>query len=143
MTATPDGEAASGHVAGLATFMAARGTARGRDYAAVRGHGDVKDERGVAWDLSPLREDARLTFALRVALPEVRVLTAADEGGGNAWLRDGRESWAMLAALGDRTVAYQGGPRLLWDEVEAVWRWREKAGFPRSRTVRPHRHARR
>lgn len=67
MTATPDGEAASSHVAGLATFMAARGTARGRDYAAVRGHGDVKDERGVAWDLSPLREDARLTFALRVA----------------------------------------------------------------------------
>lgn len=131
LTVAADGESAAGHVEGLATFMAARGTDPGRDYAAVRGDDDARDERDVERDLSPLREDVRLAFALRVALPEVRVATAVDEDGVNAWLHDGRESWAMLAALGgSRTVAYQGGPRLLWDEVEDAWRWWDAAGRP-------------
>lgn len=74
---------------------------------------------------------AHLRFALRVLLPEVRLTTAADESGLNAWLHEDAESWATLAAQGGgRTIATQGGPRHLADELEVAWgRWLE-AGEP-------------
>ena len=58
-------------------------------------------------------------------MPDAQIATAEDEDGLNAWLHDGSTSWAMLAAVGDgTTVAYQGGPRRLADEVERGWdRW--------------------
>ncbi|MDT3398489.1 methyltransferase domain-containing protein [Streptomyces sp. B1866] len=124
LTVAADGRSATGWVQGLATFMPARGTgAPSREYRDVRGTGDPDDERP-ARDMGPLHTDWNLRFAVRVALPEVRVRTAADADGTNVWLHDGEASWAMCAAVGDgRTVAYQGGPRRLADEVVRVWDW--------------------
>ncbi|WP_432013285.1 methyltransferase domain-containing protein [Streptomyces cucumeris] len=122
LTVAEDGGSAGGWVQGLATFMPARGTGPGRDFAAVRGEGPPRDERPVTRDIGPLRDDWHLLFALRVALPDVRIAAAVDEDGVNAWLHDGATSWATLTATGaGGTTAYQGGPRRLADEVEQAW----------------------
>ncbi|MFD7501173.1 methyltransferase domain-containing protein [Streptomyces sp. NPDC059850] len=122
LTVAGDGRSASGWVQGLATFMPARGTDLGRDFQQVREAAPYADERPFTRDLTPLRDDWHLRFALRVAVSDVQITTAEDEDGLNAWLHDGSTSWAMLAAVGDgTTVAYQGGPRRLADEVERGW----------------------
>ncbi|MEW2547269.1 methyltransferase domain-containing protein [Streptomyces sp. NPDC047002] len=127
LTVAPDGRSASGRVQGLAQFMSARGAEdRARDYAAVRGTGPADGERPVHRDLTPLHEGYGLRFALRVAVPGLRLTTAVDEDGVNAWLHDGHGSWASLTAEPDgTTTARRGGPRRLADEVEHAWdRWR-------------------
>jgi protein-L-isoaspartate(D-aspartate) O-methyltransferase len=127
LTVAEDGRSATGWMQGLAQFMPARGRGpgTGRDFVQIRGDGEPEDRRAVVRDLAPLREDAHLRFALRVALPEVRVRASPDADGTNAWLHDGSSSWAALSALGGgRAVAYQGGPRRLADELESAWdRW--------------------
>ncbi|WP_039938909.1 methyltransferase domain-containing protein [Streptomyces himastatinicus] len=125
LTVADDGRSASGWVQGLATFMPARGTDPGRPFEEVREAAAYADERPFTRDLTPLRDDWHLRFALRVSAPDVRITTAEDEDGLNAWLHDGSTSWAMLAAVGDgTTAAHQGGPRRLADEVERGWdRW--------------------
>jgi protein-L-isoaspartate O-methyltransferase len=125
LTIADDGRSASGRVRGLAQFMPARGIDAGRDFRQVRGSGPADEERTVSRDLKPLRDDPHLRFALRVALPDVSIRTAEDADGLNAWLHDGLASWAALSALPDgRTIAHQGGPRRLADEVEEAWdRW--------------------
>ncbi|MGC0417993.1 hypothetical protein [Embleya sp. AB8] len=73
-------------------------------------------------DLRPLHENAHLLWALRLALPDVLFDTTVDADGVNARLHDGAHSWAAISALPDgRTIASQGGPRLLVDELEAAW----------------------
>ncbi|MCW2872365.1 methyltransferase domain-containing protein [Actinacidiphila oryziradicis] len=120
LTVAKDGRSATGWVQGLAQFMPARGTDPGRDFRQVRGSGPAQDERPVTRELWSLRDDPHLRFALRVALSDVHIMTAAD--GLSAWLHDGTSSWATLSALGGgRTVAHQGGPRRLADELERAW----------------------
>jgi protein-L-isoaspartate O-methyltransferase len=144
LTVADDGRSASGRFTGLAQFMAARGTlARGLSYRQVRGATPPEDERPFTRDLRVLRDDVRLLFALRVGLPEMRFTTAEDEDGVNAWLHDGATSWAALSAIGDgRTIAYQGGPRRLADELDELWSWWADAGQPGHRdfgmTVEEH-----
>lgn len=132
LTVDGEGRSASGWIQGLAQFMSARGTDPGRDFGQVRGSGPAEDDRPVARDLAPLRDDAHLLFALRVCLPDVRISTATDEDGVNAWLHDGATSWAALSARPDagahggapvraRAHAHQGGPRRLADELEHAW----------------------
>jgi protein-L-isoaspartate O-methyltransferase len=138
LTVAEDGKSASGWVQGLAQFMPARGPgagtalaptpapasapARARDYAAVRGTGPAATEHELRRDLTPLHDDLHLQFTLRVALPDVHITTAVDEDGVNAWLHDGRTSWASFTAEGDgTTTARQGGPRRLAGEVEGAW----------------------
>lgn len=122
LTVDGDGSSASGRMRGLAQFMPAHGTAPGAAFEDVRGTGPAGDEREVERDLRPLQDDWHLRFALRVALPELRVRTAVDEDGVNAWLHDGTSSWAVLSALPDgRTVAHQGGPLRLADLLEREW----------------------
>ncbi|MBV9024812.1 MAG: protein-L-isoaspartate O-methyltransferase [Streptomycetaceae bacterium] len=122
LTVADDGTSATGWVQGLAEFMPARGSRAPLDYQQIRGDQDPEDERPVARDLRPLREDLHLRFALRVALPDVRITTGIDEDGINAWLHDGVSSWCALSAQGSgRTIAYQGGPRRLADELEQAW----------------------
>ncbi|MFJ6213889.1 methyltransferase domain-containing protein [Streptomyces sp. NPDC092296] len=118
LTVAPDGRSATGWVQGLAQFMPARGTGRPLpDFRTVRGDGPAQAERPLHRDLGPLRDDAHLRFALRVALPRLRITT----DGESAWLHDGT-SWATLSALGPgRTVAHQGGPRRLADDLERAW----------------------
>ena len=125
LTVADDGRSASGWVQGLATFMLARGTDLGRRFEQVREAAPHAHERPFLWDPTPLRDDWHLRFALRVSVPDLRITMAEDEDGLNAWLHDGATSWAMLAAVGDgTTVAHQGGPRRLADEVERGWgRW--------------------
>ncbi|MET9512027.1 methyltransferase domain-containing protein [Streptomyces flavidovirens] len=120
-----DGRSASGWMQGLAAFMPPRGLLLGRSFQQVRGDWPSQDERSFEKDVSLLAENVHLRFALRVALPELEITTAADEDGMNAWLHDGVSSWATLSALGGgRTVADQGGPRRLADELAHAWdRW--------------------
>jgi len=122
LTVADDGRSATGWFQGLAQFMPARGTGTtSRGFAQVRGNGPAEDERPVVRDLAPLRDSLHLLFALRVALPDVTVTTATDADGVNAWLHT-TTSWAALSAAGDgRTIAYQGGPRRLADDVEHAW----------------------
>jgi protein-L-isoaspartate O-methyltransferase len=132
LTVADDGRSASGRFAGLAQFMAARGTSgRGLGYRQIRGTTPPEDERPFTRDLRTLRDDVRLLFTLRVAAPELRFTTAEDEDGVNAWLHDGAASWAALSAVGDgRTMVYQGGPRRLADELDELWGWWAEAGQP-------------
>lgn len=142
LTVADDGRSASGWVQGLATFMPARGTPGERPFADVRGDAAAGGERGVVRDLAPLCDDAHLLFALRVALPEVRVRAARDADGVNAWIHDGDTSWAVYSAsAGRRTMLYQGGVRRLGDELETAWdRWIAAGGpglYDHGMTVTP------
>jgi protein-L-isoaspartate O-methyltransferase len=122
LSVADDGRSATGWVQGLATFMAARGTDPGHRYQQVRGDRPPEAERTVDRDLTPLSGDHHLRFALRVALPDVRMDTAYDADGMNVWIHDGASSWAAYSALGGgRTVVHQGGPRRLADELDHAW----------------------
>ncbi|MCZ4122725.1 protein-L-isoaspartate O-methyltransferase [Streptomyces sp. H39-S7] len=121
LTVADDGRSASGWFQGLAMFMPARGTAPARRYRQVREETPPTGDRPFLRALEPLRDDWNLRFALRVALPDLQINTAVDEDGLNAWVHD-RTSWASIAAVGDgRTIATQGGPRQLADDVEQAW----------------------
>lgn len=146
LTVAEDGRSATGWMQGLAQFMPARGTGHRRgSFQRVRAAaaGPTWAERPVGRRLEPLRDDVHLRFALRVALPDVRITAAEDGDGLNAWLHDG-SSWAALSAVGDgETVAYQGGPRRLADELDVAWdRWLGVGGpalYDYGMTVEPHR----
>ncbi|MFC8074323.1 methyltransferase domain-containing protein [Streptomyces sp. NPDC057307] len=146
LTVAEDGRSATGWMQGLAQFMPARGTAQWRgSFQQVRAAaaGPAGAERPVGRRLGPLRDDIHLRFALRVALPDVQITTAEDGDGLNTWLHDG-SSWAALSAVGGgETVAYQGGPRRLADELDVAWgRWLgdgSPALYDYGMTVEPHR----
>nr|WP_202512027.1 methyltransferase domain-containing protein [Streptomyces sp. SID3343] len=131
LTVADDGRSAQGWVQGLATFMPARGTPPERRFADLRGGAAPEQKRGSVRDLAPLCDDAHLLFALRVALPEVRVRATRDVDGVSAWVHDGDTSWAAYsAAARGPTTLCQGGPRRLGDELETAWdRW-SAAGSP-------------
>jgi protein-L-isoaspartate(D-aspartate) O-methyltransferase len=131
LTVADDGHSASGWFQGLAQFMPARGAAATvRSFAQVRGTGPAQDERATARDLTPLRDNPHLLFALRVALPDIRITTGTDADGVNAWLHDDT-SWASLSALGGGgALVFQGGPRRLAEEMEQAWDTWAAAGSP-------------
>ncbi|WP_234371177.1 methyltransferase domain-containing protein [Streptomyces sp. XY431] len=137
LTVADDGRSASGWVQGLAQFMADRTgpvppTAGWAGYTAVRGGGPAATERRIDRDLAPLEGDWNLRFALRVAVPDAMVTTGRDEDGVNAWVHDGRTSWASFSAVGDgTTVLHQGGERRrIGDELVTAWRAWEELGRP-------------
>lgn len=121
LTVAQDGASASGWVQGLAMFMPSR--LAPPDAPGPPERADAR-ERRVEWELAPLWEDAHLLFALRVALPAVRV---APVRGERPMVRfeDGAGSWAEVTPDGDGGHARYGGPRGLLDEVEHAWaQWR-------------------
>ncbi|MCP2164846.1 methyltransferase domain-containing protein [Goodfellowiella coeruleoviolacea] len=86
-----------------------------------------------------LLDDPR--WAVAVAVPQCRftVWEKTDERPGVAWLVDTvSASWASIAPaprggqpdLGGRYEVRQHGPRRLWDEVEAAYRWWDARGRP-------------
>ncbi|MFF7094489.1 methyltransferase domain-containing protein [Streptomyces rubradiris] len=123
LTVADDGRSATGWVQGLAQFMPDRGALRREPgFTQVRARSEPEGERSFPRDLTPLHADAHLRFALRVALPHLRITLAYDADGLNAWIHDAEESWAVLSAIGaGRTIATQGGPRRLADELETAW----------------------
>lgn len=132
LTVADDGQSATGWIQGLAQFMPARAhLAHGRSYSEIRADQDLASKRAIERDLSPLRDDQHLRFALRVAVPDLHVTTATDTDGVSAWIHDGTSSWAALSAVGDdRALIHQGGPRRLADELEAAWDQWGRTGAP-------------
>ncbi|MBP2400789.1 protein-L-isoaspartate O-methyltransferase [Streptomyces syringium] len=127
LTVAEDGRTATGWMQGLAAFMPSRTATSRRGWAQVRGDQAPDEEQPFTSDLSPLREPDVL-FAVRVALPDVAVITRPGESGigVDTWLHDGRTSWASITAPGGGIpTAYRGGPRHLLDEVQsAIAYWR-------------------
>ncbi|GGW58442.1 hypothetical protein GCM10010503_39380 [Streptomyces lucensis JCM 4490] len=100
-------------------------------FSQVRARSEPDGERPFLRDLAPLQDDVHLRFALRVAAPYLRIALARDADGLNAWVHDTERSWAVLSAIGDgRTIATQGGPRRLADELEAAWDTWPEVGRP-------------
>ncbi|GGZ63219.1 protein-L-isoaspartate O-methyltransferase [Streptomyces inusitatus] len=133
LTVAGDGRSASGWVRGLARFPPARGARPAlEDFSLVRATGPECAERSWERDPGELREDRHLRFALRVALPDVRIAARADGPGEvTAQLHDGRSSWATLSVRpGQPPTALQGGPRRLADELEQAWDGWLEAGSP-------------
>jgi protein-L-isoaspartate O-methyltransferase len=132
LTIAPDGRSASGWVQGLGMFMADRSipvaaSSGWSGYAAVRGTSEPETERVVQRDPARLGEDWDLRFGVRVAVPHAQVIHGSGEDSARAWIHDGDQSWATLAARGDGTaLLHQGGPRRLGDDVLAAWdQWEE------------------
>ncbi|MCX4688207.1 methyltransferase domain-containing protein [Kitasatospora purpeofusca] len=137
LTVAAGGRHASGHVQGLAQFMADRtapapsAAAGPTGYRVVRGKGSAETERSVSRDLAPLESDWDLRFALRVAVPDAVVLTGRDEDGVSAWVHDGVAAWAMFSAdAAGESVLFQGGGRRIGDEVLQAWKQWEGHGRP-------------
>ncbi|RLU86256.1 protein-L-isoaspartate O-methyltransferase [Streptomyces griseocarneus] len=126
LTVADDGKSATGWMQGLAAFMASRNTASRRAWDQVRGDDEPDDERPCPAGLSRVHRDANLLFALRVALPDVQIITrTSGDGRMKAWLHDGAASWASIGKVG-----YQGGPRRLLDEAESAVEWWQGLGEP-------------
>ncbi|MFF2354055.1 protein-L-isoaspartate O-methyltransferase [Kitasatospora sp. NPDC058115] len=129
LTVAADGRSASGWVQGLGQFMADRSApVPTAGYAKVRDTGAPAAERIIGRDLGPLADDWDLRFAVRVAVPDAVIVTGRDEDGVNAWIHDGRASWAAVSAGG--ALLFQGGPRRIGDEVLTAWSQWEEHGRP-------------
>ncbi|MFF5262686.1 methyltransferase domain-containing protein [Actinomadura viridis] len=81
----------------------------------------------VAWD------DLNASFAVGARLPDVsRRFVDADDGGDFTFWAFAGPSWARVDVT-DGASAYlvrQYGPRALWSEIEAAYRWWEQLGRP-------------
>ncbi|MFK4248579.1 methyltransferase domain-containing protein [Streptomyces angustmyceticus] len=72
-------------------------------------------------------------FALSLRVPRCRQVVAARDGGARpVWFYGlGDRSWACcLFRDGQAARVWQSGPRRLWDEAEAAFRWWEGQGRP-------------
>ncbi|MFJ8039064.1 methyltransferase domain-containing protein [Kitasatospora sp. NPDC096147] len=136
LTVAEDHGSATGWVQGLAQFMASRTESPDaeRDFDAVR-RGQPGAAAVLPYDPEPLGRDWHLRFALRVALPDLRI---AVDAGGEVRLHDNERSWAVLGK-----ESRQGGPRRLVQEVAEAWERWELYGSPMlydyGMTVTPHR----
>jgi protein-L-isoaspartate(D-aspartate) O-methyltransferase len=88
----------------------------------------VLDPDAVAWD------DYDATFAVGLRLPDVSVrFVDADDGSDDFtfWAQSGA-SWTCVDVAAGATEhrVRQYGPRRLWDEIEAAYRWWTEVGRP-------------
>ncbi|MEU1821763.1 protein-L-isoaspartate(D-aspartate) O-methyltransferase [Streptomyces abikoensis] len=74
-----------------------------------------------------------LPFALGLRVPHcVQAVADARDGARPVWFYGlGDRSWAcVMFRDGEETHVWQSGPRRLWDDVEAAFRWWQKQGRP-------------
>ncbi|MHC0433905.1 methyltransferase domain-containing protein [Streptomyces sp. O3] len=73
-------------------------------------------------------------FAIGIQVPDLFCRVEWGEGGAyRLWLLDtGVTSWATVDYADGRTTygVVQSGPRKLWGELEAAWRWWDRQGRP-------------
>ncbi|WP_246257780.1 methyltransferase domain-containing protein [Amycolatopsis anabasis] len=87
-------------------------------------------------DIAPwvplLADDHRWPIAVAVPSCRYDVWERTDDRPGVAWLRDPLTgSWASVVPDGSKRYAVrQSGPRRLWDEAEAAYRWWQARGEP-------------
>lgn len=123
---------ASGRFGGAAAFMALRAQRvprpRGRSIDTATGTVSTTD-------VHPYRSagdrDAATAIGTRVRGIHKHYAPATDSTG-TQWLLDpDTESWASITLTPDPPYeVHQGGPRRLWDEVEAAYRWWIDTGQP-------------
>jgi protein-L-isoaspartate O-methyltransferase len=129
------------------------GVARGRAVPLRVGFMELRSHRvrslpraELAWDAAgqesttsvspfPMLLGEASRWAVAVAVPSCRYDVeprTAERDHGVAWLTDPvSESWARIAPTArDTYVVRQFGPRRLWDEAEAAYRWWESSGKP-------------
>ncbi|MGC0422757.1 methyltransferase domain-containing protein [Embleya sp. AB8] len=137
-----DGRTASGKFVRSVAFMELRGERNGGGAAfeAVREAEPATEEAEVGWVLESLYGDGNFTHAVALRLPDVRLRTL---GGGTVWqLWDTGRSWAVVDDRPGIGKAVQGGPRRLWDEVDAALQWQDEHqvhGYDFGITVEPGR----
>ncbi|MFE3205687.1 methyltransferase domain-containing protein [Embleya sp. NPDC059237] len=141
LVAGDDGTASGKFVRSVA-FMELRGQRDdgGEGFEAAREAEPATGEAAVEWVLESLYADGNFTHAVALHLPDVRLETL---GGGAVWrLWDGGRSWALVDDRPGIGKAVQGGPRRLWDEVDAALRWQDEHrvhGYDFGITVDPNR----
>ncbi|MFC5663619.1 methyltransferase domain-containing protein [Kitasatospora misakiensis] len=137
LTVNEDGTSASGRFTRSSAFMRLRQQRTDRppfeDYL-----------RGKDWPADGVRSTSALAppdtggwleqFVIGAAVPGAFWRAERYEDGAyTLWLysRD-TESWASVDYVRGRTEyeVHQSGPRALWDEVEAAWRWWDEHGRP-------------
>ncbi|MDN3259014.1 methyltransferase domain-containing protein [Streptomyces sp. CSDS2] len=136
LTVGDDGTA-SGHFVGSSAFMRLRAQRVPRRHVREYLNGRKWPADGVRSLTKVSPDDVGdwvVMFAIGVQVPEAFPwMEEYDDGSYTLWLRDTAvTSWATADYEKDRTEfeVYQSGPRSLWDEVEAAYRWWEKQGRP-------------
>jgi protein-L-isoaspartate O-methyltransferase len=130
-----EGERASGHFLDGFDFM----SMRGRDVE--RRAPDTGERDGVRDAVTVLRPDwvhassaREAAFALGLALPDCSCEARLDRDADTyvVTVYDAAGSWATVEWVGDADeyAVRQFGPRSLWDEVAAAYRWWAAAGYP-------------
>ncbi|WP_328973815.1 methyltransferase domain-containing protein [Streptomyces sp. NBC_00239] len=136
LTVAEDGTA-SGSFMGSSAFMRMRAQRK-----SLPPTGSFLD--GGEWPGTGARSDTGLSpddvgdwvhmFAIGVQVPDLFCRVEWGDGGAyRLWLMDtGITSWATVDYEKGRTTfpVVQSGPRRLWDELEAAWRWWDKQGRP-------------
>ncbi|MER5782453.1 hypothetical protein ABT104_12115 [Streptomyces mobaraensis] len=129
LTVAPDGESAEGRFSPPGGNTESLGTAPPPTV-------DVTTLGDISTTGLTEAEFSAATFALGIKLRGVRQQADARRRYGRAiWLQgpDGDPSWAcaLFRAEPDlKTLVWQGGPRRLWDEVEAAYDWWATRGRP-------------
>ncbi|MFE5326125.1 methyltransferase domain-containing protein [Embleya sp. NPDC056575] len=124
-----DDGTASGKLVRSVAFMELRGErdGAGAAFEAAREAEPATGESEVEWVLDSLYRDGNFTHAVGLRLPDVRLETL---GGGTVWrLWDCGGSWALVDDRPGVGKAVQGGPRRLWDEVDAALQWQDEHRF--------------
>ncbi|WP_207945028.1 methyltransferase domain-containing protein [Actinomadura rubrisoli] len=138
LTVNADGSA-SGPFTGAAEFMQSR-----PERFAWVAHTDYIPSNdawpvGTAESRTSLRPDDLRTldgaaeFVIGCAVPDVvHTISDDDDGTTSAWFYElNGDSWAVVYFDQDpEAEVYQGGPRRLWDEIEAAHRWWAAQGRP-------------
>jgi len=122
---------ASGPFVCPAWFMVTRNQRRSTEQVPMTGpalHGRTSLRR------SEVFESESAQFAVAVLVPNCDQWTESGDAGVTVRLDDlASGSWAAVAygdESGDDFAVRQGGPRRLWDEVEAAYAWWQDAGRP-------------